>query len=129
MQTLDYIGIPWVSGGKTIEGFDCWGMVQHWYATRLHKKLPDNIADPDSILSVAKSAEAEQNSSRWVELSEPQKNCIVAMGRNSKVTHVGVYIGDDLVLHCARDAGKCVVQPLFSLYKHWKILKFYVPND
>ena len=129
MKTLKYIGVPWVSGGKSIKGFDCWGMVQHWYQTRLNKKLPDTPTDPKDLLAVARKMESEQNSERWAEISEPTRNCVVAMGKNSKVSHVGIYIGDDLVLHCSREAGKCVAQPLFKLYKHWRILKFYVPNN
>ena len=129
MQVVDYIGIPWVSGGQDTDGFDCWGMVRHWNALKLDTTLPHYPASPDQVIEVARTIRGETSSERWLEISTPTKNCIVAMGKNSKVTHVGVFIGESLVLHCSREAAKCVVQSTQQIRRQWKTVKYYLPND
>lgn len=129
MKATEYIGKKWVSGAKGPEEFDCWGMVQHWFKENLGQDLPDFPATAEDVLAVARTFRDEQKAPQWKELSGGVKNCIVAMGKNSKITHAGVYLGDNLILHCSRDAGRCVIQPTRKILSQWKTVKYYVPNN
>jgi len=34
-----YIGIPFVVGGRDINGFDCWGFLKHYYKNELNTAI------------------------------------------------------------------------------------------
>ena len=40
MDFNKYIGVPWLVGGRTFEGFDCWGLVHLFFKNELHINIP-----------------------------------------------------------------------------------------
>jgi cell wall-associated NlpC family hydrolase len=81
-----YVGVPYVSGGSTPDGFDCSGFVQYVYA-QLGVSLPRSSGDYYNV---------------GVRVSDPQPgDIIVSPG------HVGIYAGDGLQIDAPRP-GKTI---------------------
>ena len=129
MNVLNYIGAPWEAGATGPNTFDCWGLVRHWYMTRLGIELPLFPLDPLDLLALTKRFKVEAQKASWVELQDVELNCIVVMGKNTSITHAGVYIGDNFVLHASRETGKCIVQSMSQIRRNWATTKYYKPND
>ena len=125
---MNYIGLPWKAGAAGPEAFDCWGLVRHWYRTKLGVELPEQLVDAADVLAVARKAKAEQATDKWMELDDEETDCIVALGKNASITHVGVYIGEDYVLHACRATGKCIAQPMGQIRRNWSTVKYYKPQ-
>jgi cell wall-associated NlpC family hydrolase len=45
---------------------------------------------------------------RWQKVDSPQESCIVLLGTNGYARHVGLYLGEDQVLHAHRKVGSCI---------------------
>jgi len=91
----DYLGIPYLWGGSSAEnGFDCSGLTMSVY--RLNGLvLPRSSRDQFQIGTP-------------VDRSELQKGDLLffATGRSSRVSHVGLYIGDGQFIHAPRSGQK-----------------------
>ena len=129
MTATNYLNIPWKSGGTDTDGFDCWGLVSHWYSERLGISLPSFPSEGADIASIARGFCALEEDGRWEELTEPEDNCIVAMGRNTIVTHSGVYIGEGFVLHILRDTRFSIAQSTAQIRRRYRTVKFYKYHD
>jgi cell wall-associated NlpC family hydrolase len=88
-----YIGVPYVYGGRSPKGFDCSGLV--WYIYRQH-----GIELPDSSWKQAKGG-------MKVSRDEMLPGDLIFFQRNGRVNHVGLYIGDGVMIH-APGKGKHV---------------------
>jgi cell wall-associated NlpC family hydrolase len=78
-EAKKYIGVPYVWGGTTPQGFDCSGLV--WYCYK-------NTTQPNLQRLTAQGY--YDTASR---VTEPQKGDLCFYGTNGKVTHVGIYYG------------------------------------
>jgi cell wall-associated NlpC family hydrolase len=88
-----YIGVPYVYGGKSPKGFDCSGLI--WYVYRQHGiELP---------VSSSKQASAGYKISK----KEMRPGDLVFFQSRGRVNHVGLYIGDGMMIH-APGSGKKV---------------------
>ncbi len=116
----DYIGLPFVDGGRDWSGVDCWGLVRLVYAHELAVDLPDygEIAASDlRALSGIMMAGAWSDPA-WRPVERPRDFDVAVMTFYGKraVGHVGVMIGESAVLHIERQMHAAVV-PL----SHWTI--------
>jgi cell wall-associated NlpC family hydrolase len=129
MDASKYVGKPWVAGASGPDTFDCWGVVRHWYQAKFGQTLPDFKSHTIDFIDLARKFRYEEKGSDWLELHHPVTDCIVALGKGKQVTHCGVYIGDNLVLHSSQESKRCVIQSLDQLHRQWGTIKFYVPSD
>jgi len=129
MDASKYVGKPWVMGASGPDAFDCWGLVRHWHKTKFKQVLPDFATKTIDFIQIARKFRYEEATSDWFEIHHPVEDCIVAMGKGKQVTHAGVFIGDNLVLHSSSDAKRCVIQSLDQLHRQWGTIKFYVVSD
>lgn len=91
-----FIGIPFVSKGRSFNGCDCYGLVKLYYKEIL------NIDIPETIITAEQPRRTFANylneiSKNWT-TTTPAKNVVVAMSVNAEhpnlVTHFAVMIDD-----------------------------------
>jgi cell wall-associated NlpC family hydrolase len=92
----NFIGIPFVSKGRSFNGCDCYGLVKLYYKEIL------NIDIPETIITAEQPRRTFANylneiSKNWT-ATTPAKNVVVAMSVNAEhpnlVTHFAVMIDD-----------------------------------
>jgi cell wall-associated NlpC family hydrolase len=62
---------------------------------------------------------------RWRKIEAPTPGCVVLLGTNGSAKHVGLYLGDDAVLHAHRKAGSCI-QSVHALGYLYSLEGYYV---
>lgn len=111
---LQYIGKPWVSGGRGPEVFDCWGLLRWVYQHHYGVALPEFVGvDSEDHLEVRRQMLNGERSARslfpdWTQCPSPVDGAAVALGACEFYSHVGVYIvlpEGGRVLHCRKGAG------------------------
>ncbi len=100
-ESLKYIGLAFKDGGRDAKGLDCWGLVTLYYQNELGVILPDvgvSAYDQEAI-----GLNYKQIAANWVQVDEPQPNCLCTFRNHLKfpdiTNHVGVYVGDGKFLH------------------------------
>lgn len=91
-----YIGVPYVYGGSTPSGFDCSGFTQYVFA-KAGKSIPR--------VTTAQQAAATP-------VSNPQPGDLVFFGSPSY--HVGIYLGDGMMIDAPRTGSSVSIRPVFS---------------
>jgi cell wall-associated NlpC family hydrolase len=101
---VQYKGKPYHYGGTSSRGFDCSGFTSYIYA-RLGRKLPHN-------------ASAQSRLGRSVSRSELKQGDLVFFRTRggSRVSHVGIYIGNNQFIHASSGRGRVRVDSLGSGY-------------
>lgn len=90
---LQQVGVPYRYGGSSPSGFDCSGLVHYSYA-RAGKSVPRTTATLWSGLQPVSKREMRVGDVLFFRIS-------------GKMSHVGLYIGDDRFVH-APSSGKTV---------------------
>ena len=99
---MEQVGVPYRYGGSTPSGFDCSGLVYYSYS-RLGKSVPRTTGQ------------------LWagvvpVERRDMRAGDVLFFSMSGKVSHVGMYLGDDQFVH-APSTGKTVsIQTLKSAF-------------
>ena len=88
-----YLGVPYVWGGTTPNGFDCSGLVQYVY-----KQLGINIS---------RTTYYQVNDGVEVSKNELKQGDLVFFRKNGNIHHVGIYIGGGQFIH-APQTGEVV---------------------
>ena len=92
----DFIGIPFVSKGRTFRGCDCYGLVKLYYKEVLNIELPETVITAEQPRRTF-AKYLNEISKNWT-LTTQQKNAVVAMSINAEhpslVTHFAVMIDD-----------------------------------
>ena len=83
LSTKDFLGVPYVWGGTTPNGFDCSGLMQYVFAKH--------------GVTIPRVSQAQQASARNIPLSELRAGDLVFWGQPAY--HVGLYIGDGYFIH------------------------------
>lgn len=80
-----YLGVPYVWGGTTPSGFDCSGLVKYVYG--------------QIDVSISRTTYTQVNEGRYVSRDELLPGDLVFFGDSSSPHHVGMYIGDGMMIH------------------------------
>ena len=80
-----FLGTPYLWGGMTPKGFDCSGLVRMCYL-RYGFFLPRNASQMAQL-------------GREVALADARPGDLLFFGLNGRVTHIGMYIGDNHFIH------------------------------
>lgn len=88
---LNYIGLPYRSGGRDREGVDCWGLLRLIYRERKGILLPDLPGiDAGGVLEISREILARHHEN-WFEIGMPADMDVVAMSMRDTLHHVGVW--------------------------------------
>ena len=130
MKLSDFVGIPFVSGGRDFKGCDCWGLVMLYYKYMLKQQLPDYRVNADDFPKISETmhAETEMPNSIWDIYygNEPKQDHIALMrlGYSDDINHAGVILPDGRMLHCYEACGSCIVDPRNPKWKN--LIRMYI---
>jgi cell wall-associated NlpC family hydrolase len=102
MKVIDYIGLPFYSGGREKSGLDCWGLIRLVYKEQFNIDLP--IYDGmDGEKSEAREIAAciHEYKSAWLEVERgsEQEGDIIILRINGWPMHIGVVFKKGSMLH------------------------------
>ena len=84
-----FLGLPYVWGGTTPSGFDCSGFVQYVYGQNGYSLTRTTYTQWD-------------NDGTYVSKSDLQPGDLVYFGSGGSPSHVGLYVGDGMMIHSPR---------------------------
>ena len=91
-----FIGIPFVSQGRSFRGCDCYGLVKLYYKEVLNIELPETVITAEQPRRTFANY-LNEISKNWTS-TIPSKNAVVAMAVNAEhpslITHFAVMIDD-----------------------------------
>ena len=103
-----YIGIPFVSNGRTITGCDCYGLIRLVLHNEYNIKLPelsDNYEDANNILETSRLFSEHRPVLAAEKLSKPAEKSVVVITEQGKPCHIGIYAGAGFILHTRAKTG------------------------
>ena len=107
-SALEYVGAPYKYGSTGPKSFDCSGFTSFIIKKNLNIKLP-------------RRSEDIYNSCHHVEKGELEIGDLVFFkaSKNSGITHVGIYIGDDKFISALSDGPRTGVQVSSMNGRYW----------
>lgn len=100
--TDEYLGIPFKLDGRDRNGVDCYGLVYLVYKEQLGIELNSfsgifKDTDPKTMLEIARTMDKDR--SNWLSPSKLQEFDMVQLRTGRHAFHVGIYVGNGLMLH------------------------------
>ncbi len=101
-----YLSVPYVDGGRSMAGFDCWGLVRDMLHRHYQQPLLESFGhvspDDKTNLTAAYKTVVPQ----FIECA-PQDGCIAACFKRDLLLHVGVVVESNglQVYHTGRKHG------------------------
>ncbi len=92
-----WLGTPYKYGGSSRNGVDCSGFVTQVYLSALAIKLPRSSKEQSDYCTPTPKKELV-----------PGDLLFFATGRSNKVSHVGIFIGDNRMIHASSSKGVIV---------------------
>lgn len=96
-----FIGVPFLNGGRTLAGADCWGLVRLIFA-EYGVTVPDYKVDCFASADIGATVDRETRLT-WDRITAPVAPCLITMCLDIDVptmcNHLGVYVGDGYMIH------------------------------
>lgn len=87
-EAAKYLGVPYVWGGSTPDGFDCSGLVQYVFRSL--------------GIEISRTTYTQVNEGIPVSKDELQPGDLIFFGSGLNVHHVGIYVGNGMMIHAPR---------------------------
>lgn len=126
MKYEDLVGVPFVDGGRTMNGLDCWGLAMV-LLRRQGYDVPDYPIKATAIDEIAAALKDGRDSGGYERLDEPQMGCIVLLrlSMDAWANHVGIYVGHGEFIHAYSKTAVCI-----DRLRKWqsRIVGYYRPR-
>jgi cell wall-associated NlpC family hydrolase len=103
-----YIGIPFVSNGRTAEGCDCYGLVRlvlnNEYGVVL-PELSDDYTDAVNIEETKRLFEEKRPVLASEKIDNPAEKAVVIITEHGAPAHIGIFAGGGYILHTGIKTG------------------------
>jgi cell wall-associated NlpC family hydrolase len=104
----EYVGVPFLSGGRDRSGADCYGLARLILAEQFGKSLPllsDDYADADNFAETEKLLRSQRPllAGRMAETPEAGDVCVLKF--HGLPVHLGVHAGGGWMLHTLKGTG------------------------
>jgi len=122
-----YVGLPYKAGGRDRSGLDCWGLVLLVLRERFGIDVPVYGGVTWSVATSADVArKIEQERAGWAQIDAGQERPgdVILMRLRGYPIHVGVVLGDGMMLH-AHDGADVTREPYQSVHWRHRIVGFY----
>ena len=123
-----YIGIPYLKNGRNKnKGLDCWGLVRLVLSEQFDLNLPsyeviydeeDNFSELPTLIDMNKELIKNKK------VLTPEIGDIVLVRTRGLLSHIGLYVGDDFVLHIERHKNS-IIEKLSSPRINKRIEGYY----
>lgn len=112
VDIVKFVGIPFKDGGRSIKtGFDCWGLVMAMYKD-FGITLPDFDISALNYERIDKLAKRVVDDVAWRVVASPGNSdipLVILMKIHPVfITHAGVYIGHNRVVHTTKCTGSII---------------------
>lgn len=99
------MGVPYLKGGRSLDGCDCLGL----YVLLNRHRLSREVHDPQcTIFSAIRRSIARQSEALYREVSEPREGDAILLRHRGFPIHVGYCIDENHMLHSVPDRGSLV---------------------
>jgi len=103
-----YIGIPFVSNGRTLKGCDCYGLVRLVLKNEYDIELPElsnNYKDALNLEETEKLFADYRPVLAGTKISKPEEKALVVITEHGVPAHVGIVAGNGYILHTGIKTG------------------------
>jgi len=103
-----YIGIPFVSNGRTTDGCDCYGLVRLVLRNEYGVELPELSDDYTDALNVAETArlfKEQLPALAGEKIAGPQERAVAVITEHGSPAHIGIAAGGGYILHTGIKTG------------------------
>ncbi len=117
------VAVPFEPKGRSLDGWDCWGLVVCAYRDVLGVSLPSYDEQYDTTRDVRRMQRLfrEGREARWREVPRTV-GAVAAILRRNRCIHAGIAMPGQDVLHCERKAGT-ILEP----ERYLRVEGFWVP--
>lgn len=128
----EYTGIPFVTGGRSMKGVDCWGLLTIVMEEQFNILVPINdqysYGNREEIEEAAAAIIHESEKSIWTEIPEDDAllGDVVLMRIANLPLHIGIVVGPKWMLHSERNIDSMIekydnllwVNRVLGIYRH-----------
>jgi cell wall-associated NlpC family hydrolase len=103
-----YIGIPFVSNGRTLQGADCYGLVRLVLKNEYNIELPELSDDYSNALNLEQTEKMFKENLPVLtaeKISAPEERSVIVITEHGVPAHIGIYAGGGFILHMVQKTG------------------------
>jgi cell wall-associated NlpC family hydrolase len=107
----DYIGIPFVSGGRDRGGADCYGLVRLALAEQFGKSLPlfsSDYSDADNFAETEALMRSQRPLLAGLPVAIPETGDVCVLRFHGRPVHLGICVGAGWMLHTLNGVGSAL---------------------
>lgn len=115
-EAKKHLGVPYVWGGSTPSGFDCSGFVQYVFK--------------QNSIAVPRTTEQQVQVGNYIDKKELRLGDLVFLQNTYRagISHVGIYIGNDQMIHASSSKGVTISSLSSSYYlEHYHSARQLIP--